>query len=185
MSFQKEALKQVKTDTRVSDDFEALFFENWPRVYSILLRLVGDPAEAEDLALETFLKLYNQKPDEGKGSIGGWLYRVATRLGLNAIRDWTRRQKYELHSGRLDWAGRQPDNPAELFAEEEERRLARTVLARMDKRRALLLTLRYAGLSYKEIAANLNVEPSSIGPLLVRAEAEFEKQFRSLKDEGG
>jgi RNA polymerase sigma-70 factor (ECF subfamily) len=101
-------------------------------------------------------------------------------VGLNAIRDWNRRRKYELHAGRLDWAGRQPENPAELFADEEERRRVRNILSRMKPKQAQLLTLRYSGITYKEIAAILAVEPTSIGPLLVRAEKEFEKRFRAL-----
>ncbi len=36
-------------------DFEAIFLEHWPRVYGVLLRIVGDHAEAEDLALEALI----------------------------------------------------------------------------------------------------------------------------------
>ncbi len=174
-----------QADIRISDPFDALFLENWPAIYALLVRLTGDPDEAEDLALETFLKLHRQMPQESKGVPGGWLYRVATRLGLNAIRDWNRRQKYELHAGRLDWAGRQPENPAELFAEDEERRRVRDILSHMKPKQAQILTLRYSGMAYKEIAVILAVEPTSIGPLLVRAEKEFEKRFRAFDMKGG
>lgn len=180
MAIQRGMSGNEQADIRISDQFDALFLENWPRIYSLLLRLIGDPDEAEDLALETFMRLHRQIPQESKGAVGGWLYRVATRLGLNAIRDWNRRRKYELHAGRLDWAGRQPENPAELFADEEERRRVRNILSRMKPKQAQLLTLRYSGITYKEIAAILAVEPTSIGPLLVRAEKEFEKRFRAL-----
>ncbi|MHC1783022.1 MAG: sigma-70 family RNA polymerase sigma factor [Anaerolineaceae bacterium] len=185
MAFQREITNNPKSDIRISEDFDAQFLENWPKIYCVLLRLVGDPDEAEDLALETFLRLYRQRPEEVKGSIGGWLYRVATHLGLNAIRSWNRREKYELHAGRLDWAIRQPENPAELFADEEERRRVRDILSTMNTRQAQLLTLRYSGMTYKEIADILTVEPTSIGPLLVRAETEFEKRFCAMKGEGG
>jgi RNA polymerase sigma factor (sigma-70 family) len=185
MAFQRQITDNHKSDFRISDEFDAVFLENWPNIYRILLRLVGDPAEAEDLALETFLKFYRQRPEDVKGTIGGWLYRVATHLGLNAIRSWNRREKYELYAGRLDWAGRQPENPAELFADEEERRLVRDILSTMNTRQAQLLTLRYSGRSYKEIADILTVEPTSIGPLLARAETEFEKRFCAMKGEGG
>jgi RNA polymerase sigma-70 factor (ECF subfamily) len=43
-----------------------------------------------------------------------------------------------------------------------------------------LLVMRYSGLSYKEIARALKLAPTSIGPLLLRAEREFEKQYRAL-----
>jgi RNA polymerase sigma-70 factor (ECF subfamily) len=164
--------------------FEALFVEHWASVYRILRRLVGDPAEAEDLALEAFLRLYryHQKQPEVENA-GGWLYKAAIRLGLNSIRDWKRREQYELNAGRYALEESAQLSPAEILAQEEERQQARLALARMNERQSQLLILRYSGLSYKEIASALNLAPASIGPLLVRAEREFEKQYRTLAQE--
>lgn len=164
--------------------FESLFQEHWARVYRLLRRLVGDPSEAEDLALETFLRLYDHHPDRQDGSsLGGWLYRVATNLGLRSIRSWKRREHYELTAGRYALEEPGETSPAEILAQEEERQQVRRALARMNQRRSELLILRYSGLSYKEIAEALDLAPASIGPLLVRAEREFEKQYRTLAQE--
>ena len=43
--------------------------------------------------------------------------------------------------------------------------------------------MRYSGMPYKEIAKALNLSPTSIGPLLLRAEREFEKIYRALVQE--
>jgi RNA polymerase sigma-70 factor (ECF subfamily) len=166
--------------------FDDLFHQHWPQVYRLLLRLVGDPAEAEDLALETFVRLY-QKPPAGAQdfNFGGWLHRVAANLGLHSIRSYKRRERYELAAGKyaLDEA---PENrPAEISARSEENQAARRTLAGMPERQARLLILRYSGASYKEIAAALNISPASIGPLLLRAEREFEKRHRALLREVG
>lgn len=184
MAFQRDVFDSQKTETRVSEEFDSIFLDNWSKIYGLLHRLVGDPSEAEDLALETFLKLYRNFPGEVEQNIGGWLYRVATHLGLNAIRDWTRRQKYELQAGKLDWMEYNHNSPAEIFAQEEERRCVSKILSQMNTRQALLLTLRYSGKTYKEIAETLGVKPTSIGPLLVRAEADFEKRFCATEGEG-
>jgi RNA polymerase sigma-70 factor, ECF subfamily len=164
--------------------FEALFLEHWTSVYRILQRLVGDPAEAEDLALEAFLRLYrnNQKHAQVENP-GGWLYQTATRLGLNSIRDWKRREQYELTAGRYALEEPEQLSPADFLAQAEERQQVRIVLARMNQRQSQLLILRYSGLSYKEIASALNLAPASIGPLLARAERAFEKQYRNLVQE--
>jgi RNA polymerase sigma-70 factor, ECF subfamily len=164
--------------------FVGLFLEHWASVYRILRRLVGDPAEAEDLAIEAFLRLYrhNQKQPELQNA-GGWLYRVATRLGLNSLRDWKRREQYELTAGRNTLEEKAQLSPADILAQEEEHQQVRLVLARMNERQSQLLILRYSGLSYKEIASALNLAPASIGPLLVRAEREFKKQYRTLEQE--
>jgi RNA polymerase sigma-70 factor (ECF subfamily) len=186
-----DSMKHLKTEIAEtartesgSLGFQALFLEHWASVYRILQRLVGDPAEAEDLALEAFLRLYrqNQKQPEVQNP-GGWLYQVATRLGLNSIRDWKRREQYELTAGRYALEEPTQLSPADILAQEEERQQVKLALARMNERQSQLLILRYSGFSYKEIASALNLAPASIGPLLVRAEREFEKQYRTLAQE--
>jgi len=177
------ALETVQTGSS-SSEFEALFREHWPQVYRTLYRLVGDPAEAEDLALEAFLRLYQQPPPREKEfNPGGWLYRVATNLGLQSIRSWRRREHYELTAGKYALEETPEDHPAEIMAQEEERRLVRLALARMNERQAQLLIMRHSGLPYKEIARSLGLAPTSIGPLLLRAEREFEKHYRALAQE--
>jgi RNA polymerase sigma factor (sigma-70 family) len=184
MKHRKTEDSAMARDESRSAEFETLFQEHWARVYRLLQRLVGDPSEAEDLALETFLRLYKRYPGQEDGfNFGGWLYRVATNLGLHSIRSWKRREHYEMTAGRFALENSQDEAPAEILAQEEERRQVRLVLARMNQKQSQLLILRYSGLSYKEIAGLLRLAPASIGPLLVRAEREFEKQYRALAQE--
>jgi len=157
-------------------EFESVFLQNYTRVYGVLFRLVGDRAEAENLALETFWQLW-QRPPARNDNLGGWLYRVATNLGYNALRAAKRRANYEEQAGRdaLDLnVSPSPEQEAERAA---ERGRAHDVLRRMPARDAQLLILRHSGLSYKEIAAALDVSPNSVGTLLARAEEEFEKRY--------
>lgn len=174
----------------ISLRFEKLFLDHWSSVYGVLLRLVGDPSEAEDLALETFIRLYQRSPlgkpaRTGVDSFnaGGWLRRVATRLGLNALRGGNRRERYELQAGADDLFDRASENPAELFAAQERRWRVRRTLRDMNPRKAQLLVLRYSGLSYQEIAEILDVAPTSIGPLLFRAERDFARRYREVNPE--
>lgn len=188
-----DSMKNLKTDVvetsstdSISSAFEALFLEHWTHVYRLLCRLVGDSAEAEDLALETFVRLHQRYPlRENESNPGGWLHRVATNLGLQSIRSWKRRERYELTAGKYALEETQEASPAEILAQKEERHLVRLALARMNERQSQLLILRHSGLSYKEIAEALELAPASIGPLLVRAEREFEKQYRALAKEEG
>jgi len=167
-----------------SSGFEALFMEHWAHVYRILHRLLGDSSEAEDLALETFFRLYQHYPlPEKEFNLGGWLYRVATNLALHSIRSWKRRERYELAAGRYALDETPEDHPAEIMAKEEEHRFVRLALAEMNERQSQLLIMHHSGLSYKDIAKALKLAPTSIGPLLVRAEREFEKHYRALAQE--
>ena len=53
----------------------------------------------------------------------------------------------------------------------------------MNPRQAELLIMRYSGMAYKEIATALSLSPTSIGPLLLRAERDFEKHYCALAEE--
>ena len=166
-----------------AQDFETIFTEQWSRIYSVIFRLVGDKAEAEDLALETFWKLYRNPPSK-RDNLGGWLYRVAVNQGLNALRARNRRNRYEEEAGAQvleDYSTAQPEIEVERA---EQRQEVQAVLARIKPRSAKLLVLRQSGLSYKELAVVVKVRPSSVGKLLARAEDEFERIYRQLQGEG-
>ncbi len=173
-------VKPKPAQEAISASFEAIFNEHWHRVCGVLFRLVGDRDEAEDLALEAFWRLYRRQPQDL--NLAGWLYRVATHLGLNALRSRKRRRRYEQEAGRLEWGQQTTGDPAAEAELVEQRRNVRRVLAEMRPRAAQLLILRHSGLSYGEIAVALRVRVSSVGALLARAEDEFERHYR--KSEG-
>lgn len=172
------------TDESLMAAFESLFHEHWAPIYRLLLRMVTDPAEAEDLALETFWRLYKHYPEpQAQFNTRGWLQRVAANLALQSIRSFKRREQYELNAGRDALEQASQNQPPEIFAEKEDHRIARLALAQMNPRQAELLVMRHSGLAYKDIADALSLAPTSIGPLLLRAEREFEKQYRALTAE--
>ena len=167
-----------------SQAFEDLFLEHWSSIYRLLVRMTGDPAEAEDLALETFFRFYQQPPKSGEGyNPGGWLYRVATNLALHSIRRYKHREHYEMAAGKGILADAPETRPPQIFESKEDHRLTRLALSKMNLRRAQMLVLRYSGMSYKDIANTLDLSPASIGPLLLRAEREFEKVYLALNEE--
>jgi RNA polymerase sigma-70 factor (ECF subfamily) len=159
-----------------TDEFKTVFLQNYARVYNVLFRLVGNQADAEDLTLETFLKLWQQQHFHAD-NLGGWLYRVATRLGYNSLRATKRRTQYEESAGRDAIDRADVSDPAREAERADERTHVHEVLSRLSERDAQLLVLRHSGLSYKEIADALNVSPNSVGTLLTRAEEEFERRY--------
>jgi RNA polymerase sigma factor (sigma-70 family) len=173
-------LKTNKAQTKsVIMEFDRIFQENWKRVYGVVFRIVGDPAEAEDLALGTFLRLH-QKPPRDQSNLNGWLYRVATNLALNALRAQNRRVNYEFEAGFVDIEKGKQSDPAKDMEKAQESRQVRKILSRMQKRSAKILVLRYSGFTYAEIAAAIGVSDTSVGTLLSRAEQEFERRYRIM-----
>jgi RNA polymerase sigma-70 factor (ECF subfamily) len=150
----------------------------WNRICRSLYSLVGDWDEAEDLALETFFR-WRQQPPADTTNPAGWLYRVATHLGLNALRARQRRQHYET----LAETPAPNVDPATAVEKDQEVAQVRRVLGMMKPRSAQLLLLRHSGMSYAEIAAQLELAPGSVGSILARATQEFEELYRKLEGE--
>jgi RNA polymerase sigma factor (sigma-70 family) len=170
--------------SKSEESFENIFHEHWSSIHRFLSRMVIDPAEAEDLALETFFRLFKHSPAEQDDSnTRGWLFKVAANLALQSIRSFKRREHYEINAGKDALVETDGNQPSRIFAEKEEQHLVRVALGQMNARQAELLIMRHSGMAYKEIANALRLSPTSIGPLLLRAEREFEKQYRALTRE--
>jgi len=160
-----------------STDFDSLFYQNWDRICEILYRLLGEWDEAQDIALETFMQLY-QHPPKSKDNLNGWLYRVATNLGFNALRARKRRKFYENRAGLIILENNSPGQPEMNLEQLQKQERVRHTLTKIKSRSAKLLILRHSGLTYAEIATALKLSPGSVGTLLTRAEREFEKQYK-------
>lgn len=175
LTAQEKRQNIVKPTTK---DFDALFSEHWERVYTVLFRLLGDHAAAEDLALEVFWRLYQDPPRTAEGGkLAGWLYRVATNLGYNALRAAKRRGQYESEAG-IAYLEQRPNTDPSVEAERNfHRQQVHNVFAEMKPRSVNLLVLRHSGFAYAEIAGILGISPGSVGTLLARAESEFERKF--------
>jgi RNA polymerase sigma-70 factor, ECF subfamily len=166
-------------DTVQSPAFEALFHQHWERLCRLLYSISGDWDEAEDLALETFVQLHRRPPADTV-RLGGWLYRVATNKALNALRARKRRQRYEEHAGDLALESDASVDPETAVEQAQERQRVRVALGAIKPRSAQMLILRHSGMSYAEIAAALEISPASVGALLARAQAEFERAYQKV-----
>jgi RNA polymerase sigma factor (sigma-70 family) len=157
--------------------FDALFREHYPRVVAMLARLTGDRGQAEEIAADTFCKLSARDSDRDE-QLTPWLYRVATNAGLDALRMNARRRQRE-QTAHVESLRLASSNCAlESLLREERRVRVQMVLAELKPRDAQILLLRAEGMAYRELAETVGVQASSIGTLLARAEAEFERKFR-------
>ncbi len=176
MDARNAAVEDRDTSSDLKDDFDAFFRSHYERIARAVARLVGDPASAEDLAVEAFWKLWCTPQAQGEKA-GGWVYRTALRLGLNELRSNARRNYYERQAGYLPSDGRGSPTPEEAHAAAEEREQVRLVLAALDPRDAELLLLRSNGLSYTQVASAAEVNPVSVGTLISRAQQAFRKEY--------
>src|SRR5712691_6788531 len=78
------------------ESFEAIFTHYYPLVCQLAYRCTGQRDEADDIAQEVFLRFYRTPPQAtGEAERRAWLCRVATNLGLNALRTQQRRISHE------------------------------------------------------------------------------------------
>lgn len=161
--------------------FELFFLRNYSRIVTLLMRIVGDRARSEEIADDAFLKLYRQPLSaDRKHNLEAWLYRTASRMGIDALRTASRRARVESAAASAGTPNTNAGSPLGSLLQSEKQLQVRKVLGRLRPAEAQMLILRSSGFSYKEIAAALGIRSGSVGTLLNRAEAAFEKAFNEL-----
>jgi len=153
-------------------DLEAVFHAQYGRIARVIASVIRDPARAEELAVEVFLT-WSRTPKTQDENVEGWLYRTAIRVGQNELRRRIRQSKYE----RLFAFVRGTPTPEELFAVREEQERIDIVLSVLEPRQAELLLLRSHGFRYDELATTLDLNATSIGTFLGRAQRAFRKEY--------
>ncbi len=134
-------------------DFEATFRAQYERIARVIRRVVHDPARAEELAVEVFLKLWRSPEAQGEKA-EAWLYRSAVRKGLDELRRRTRRTRYESFFGLV----RAVPTPEDIRAAAEDQQRVRSVLAVIQSRHAELLLLRSQDLSSLRVSIRSRFE---------------------------
>jgi RNA polymerase sigma-70 factor (ECF subfamily) len=153
-------------------DLETIFAAQYERIARVIAKVIRDPARAEELAVEVFLKWSRTSHAHGAGA-EGWLYRAAVRMSLDELRRQTRRSRYESLVPFI----RKTPTPEEIRSAQEEHDRVRFVLGNLSPRQAEILLLRSDDLSYEELASALDLNPASVGTLLSRAQQAFKKEY--------
>jgi RNA polymerase sigma-70 factor, ECF subfamily len=158
-----------------------LFERHYPSLVWYLHGRLGDRDLAEDLAQEAFVRLLDKPPREPDA----WLYVVAGNLARDAQRSEGRRARHlsimDAPRQLADAADPAPGADAAMCTAEESA-LVRDTLAMLPERDAALLVMRADGISYREIAASIGVAPTSVGPLLARAQQRFIRALGNRAD---
>jgi RNA polymerase sigma-70 factor (ECF subfamily) len=161
-----------------------LFERHYPSLVWYLHGRLGDRDLAEDLAQEAFVRLLDKPPR----APDAWLYVVAGNLARDAQRSEGRRARHlsvmDAPERLANAADPAPGADAAMCTAEESA-LVQDTLAMLPERDAALLVMRADDVSYREIAAAIGVAPTSIGPLLARAQQRFIRALGSRAEQRG
>lgn len=169
--------------------FDRIVTEYESLVFGVLRRLLGPSGWVEEMAQETFIRLYRARERYSPaGKLSTFLYRIAYNLALNRIRDEKRRPSGSLQMGRegeemvvTDSSERRaPESKAEAadWASLVERGLAELP----ENQRAALVFQHYDGLDLTEIGEVLGISPKAAKSLLHRARENLREYLQPYQD---
>ena len=180
-------------DVKAGDEqsFELLLRKYSTPLVNFLYRMVRDTAVAEDLAQEVFLRVYRARQEYAPSAkFTTWMFRIATNLALNSVRDNRHRQMeismdQQVDSGEsqqpaLEVADRAPSVEQELVARCRAEMILKAIHALPEKQRAAVLLHKYQELDYDEIARVLECSESALKSLLFRAYETLRVQLAPL-----
>lgn len=163
------------TDT---SQFEAFMAAYQNMVFSTAMRLLGNPADAEDVAQEVFVRAFDHFETLQSSSAGAWLKTVARNLCLNHLSRYRARWRFfsEMAPAEDDTPYEQdlpaPDLHESATSSADDRRMLEAALQKLpDAQRVPLVLYHFEDLSYEDIAARLKISLSKVKTDIHRARA--------------
>jgi RNA polymerase sigma-70 factor (ECF subfamily) len=172
---------QLMLDVKAGDDasFDFLLQKYRTPLVNFLFRMVRDQATAEDLAQEVFLRVYRaRKQYSPSAKFTTWMFRIATNLALNSVRDNRYRkmetsidapQSNEEANVTRDLPAREMRIDEHLVEQARVDMIRRAVESLPEKQRVAVLLHKYEEMDYSEIARVLECSESALKSLLFRA----------------
>ena len=154
--------------------FEVIVNRELDRALAVARRVVGNDAEAEDVAQEALLRLWGQAERwrPGEARIRTWLYRVSVNLSIDRLRQ---------RKGELVAEPPERSEPAEQQQLMEEKELQKSMdgalQALPDRQRVALVLFHYEGASMAEVAEVLATSPDAVESLLARGRRTLKKRL--------
>ena len=173
--------------------FDVLVLKYQHKVVKLVMRYVRNPAEAEDIAQDAFIKAYRALPQfRGDSAFYTWLYRIAINTAKNAVvardrnpvdfdLDMTNNEESYEMQGRL----KDSETPEALVLTDEIRTTVNNAIANLpdDLREAIVLR-ELEGLSYEEIAARMDCPVGTVRSRIFRAREAIDGRLREVFEGG-
>jgi RNA polymerase sigma-70 factor (ECF subfamily) len=173
--------------------FDLLVRKYQHKVVKLVLRYVRNPAEAEDIAQEAFIKAYRALPQfRGDSAFYTWMYRIAINTAKNSLASRDRSPiAYDLdlndpeESHSVQTKLQDPDTPEGMALTEEIRQIVNSAIEGLPEELKTAIVLRELdGLSYEEIAAAMDCPVGTVRSRIFRAREAIDKRLREVFEGG-
>lgn len=166
--------------------FRTLVERYQDRIYRTALSLLRSPEEAEDVAQEVFVEVYQTiSRFRGEAALSTWLYQLATSRALKNRQKARAKKRFAFFTSLLGFDNEvlheAPDHghPQALLEGQQQLQLLLDHIAKLPAQQQVAFTLRHEQeLRYEEIAAVLNITVSAVESLLFRARQTLRKHIQ-------
>ena len=163
----------LQADELKIDNASVIFKGDYPRIFRYIMSMVRDTAEADDLTQDTFLRAYLRRDSlRDEGAQTAWLYRIATHICLDRLRQYARRNPMESDTDldQVDLAELDTPSLQQTLEQDEMSECVQRYLNRLsDSYRAVILLHDMHELTASEIAQLLGESLATIKIRLHRA----------------
>lgn len=174
-----ELLRRAHAGDRAA--FGAFVLSSQDRLFTVLLRIMGDREEARELSQETYLRALQNLPSFRGGSAPyTWLYRIAVNLAIGRLRKVRRRRLFSLDAASSEGVGESPvEAPAAAALSRERASQVLSALGRLDAEyRAVLVMRDVDDLDYREIADVLELPLGTVKSRIFRARLALREELQ-------
>lgn len=165
--------------TQFNEDFETIVKNHQEKVRNICYRFVKNKEDADDLAQEVFMQVYESLSYFRKeANISTWIYRIAVNKSLDFLRKKKRKKRFGQLVSIVGFGEKQEsevaipsgDNPHRNLEAMERKEILDNAIEKLseNQKKAIVLS-KYEGFSNKEIAEIMNLSVSAVEALLHRA----------------
>lgn len=190
LSEEEERCRIAQLQAGSEEAFDRLIAEYAPPLYRLACRLLNDPADADDVVQEVFLKVFRSIAQfQGNCPLKAWLYRITVNTVANQNRWWRRHREQERSLDAPETGGSPLDfladdharNPFQFLLSREAQELVQSALLRLsESSRAILVLREMEDLSYEEVSEILHISLGTVKSRLARARQSLKGELETM-----
>ena len=161
--------------------FEELVFRYQNKVLSLIYRYVNSLPDAEELAQDVFVRVWNQAGSfKGRSKLSTWLYRIAVNLSINHLKK--RKIDREI---KKDIAAASDSQPDFIMVKDKQTLLIKNAIDSLPPaQKTTFILSKYENHSYAEISEIMNLSIPAVESLLFRAKQNLKKFLLPFREKG-